>query len=502
MVVLTRHTRNWIVEIISYLFVLLFVYAAVSKLLDFENFQVQLGQSPLLSAFAGTISWIVPLSELVIASMLIAPRFRKIGLYAAFTLMVMFTTYIFIILNYSAFVPCSCGGVLEKMGWKEHLVFNLFFVLLVLGGIVLYSKKTGSPFLKHTSLKLTLFLLVGTGSVLSLFFLSEDIMHNRNNFVRRFPPHPAIYDRALDLKINSYYIAGMDEKYIYLGNVTAPLHIKVLDTTFQIIEETEISLSKMDILFRTTSIQIVPPNFFFIDGTVPIIFSGKVKDWKANLRLTKGFFSLAVPVGPETFAIRTRSSKTNEDVLGLLKIGDCPSIELTEDILEKQIDGIFDTDGMLLYNDQLKKVIYTYYYRNQFFVMDANNILTTDFIGNTIDTISQAQIKIDYVSSKKMNKMSAPPLIVNQSTATYGDYLFVHSGLLGKFEPKSTWRRSSVIDVYNLVKNTYAFSFYIPDREGEGLSQFRVYKDKMVCMVGNHIVLYELRDELFRNTKI
>lgn len=59
--------KNIILDIICLLYVLLFVYAAVSKLLDFENFRVQLGQSPLLSAFAGLIAWMVPVIELLIA---------------------------------------------------------------------------------------------------------------------------------------------------------------------------------------------------------------------------------------------------------------------------------------------------------------------------------------------------------------------------------------------------------------------------------------------------
>jgi hypothetical protein len=36
--------------------IILFTYAAISKLIDFENFQTQLGQSPLLSAYAASIS--------------------------------------------------------------------------------------------------------------------------------------------------------------------------------------------------------------------------------------------------------------------------------------------------------------------------------------------------------------------------------------------------------------------------------------------------------------
>src|SRR5690606_27024460 len=81
---------------VSYLFVLLFLYAAISKLLDFETFTVQLAQSPLLSAYAGFIAWAVPCLEILIAVLLTLPNFRIPALYAAFTLMVMFTAYIYI----------------------------------------------------------------------------------------------------------------------------------------------------------------------------------------------------------------------------------------------------------------------------------------------------------------------------------------------------------------------------------------------------------------------
>ncbi|MEJ0031509.1 MAG: MauE/DoxX family redox-associated membrane protein [Bacteroidota bacterium] len=41
--------------------------------------------------------------------------------------MVMFTAYIVVITRFSEYTPCSCGGVLEKMSWDQHLVFNIGF---------------------------------------------------------------------------------------------------------------------------------------------------------------------------------------------------------------------------------------------------------------------------------------------------------------------------------------------------------------------------------------
>jgi len=132
-----KNFQSTFIKAVSYFFIVLFIYASVSKLLDFENFQVQIAQSPLLSSYAGFISHLVIIVELIIVLLLSIPRIKKIGLYASMALMVAFTIYIYLILNFSDFVPCSCGGILEKLGWTEHLVFNMVCVVLTLIGIIL-----------------------------------------------------------------------------------------------------------------------------------------------------------------------------------------------------------------------------------------------------------------------------------------------------------------------------------------------------------------------------
>jgi hypothetical protein len=98
--------------------------------MDFPSFYAQLAQSPLITGFSGWIIWIVPSLEILIAILLSIDRLRIHGLYASFSIMVMFTTYIITILNFSEFIPCSCGGVLQHMSWKTHLVFNICLVTL------------------------------------------------------------------------------------------------------------------------------------------------------------------------------------------------------------------------------------------------------------------------------------------------------------------------------------------------------------------------------------
>jgi hypothetical protein len=133
--------KRWIVEICCGLFILLFVYAACSKLNDYTTFRIELGKSPILTLFAGYAAWFIPVTEIVIALMLCFDRTRLMGMYAFVTIMAMFTAYIVVILNYSSYIPCSCGGVLQDMNWTQHLWFNICFVLAGCIGVLLYPVK-------------------------------------------------------------------------------------------------------------------------------------------------------------------------------------------------------------------------------------------------------------------------------------------------------------------------------------------------------------------------
>jgi uncharacterized membrane protein YphA (DoxX/SURF4 family) len=131
--------RKKISEIISALFIALFVYAATSKLMDVENFSIQISQSPMLTDIAKILAWGVPAIELIISALLVFEITRMMGLYCSFSLMTMFTIYIILASRFSDFVPCSCGGVLQNLSWNQHLVFNIGFVILSLIGVVFSS---------------------------------------------------------------------------------------------------------------------------------------------------------------------------------------------------------------------------------------------------------------------------------------------------------------------------------------------------------------------------
>ena len=137
--------KKHLVTAIAVLLIFLFVYAATSKLWDFGQFKVQLGQSPILTAYAEWIAWGVPAIEYLLTLLLVMSTTRYFAFFGSLALMTMFTTYIILVLNFSDYIPCSCGGVLEDLGWTEHILFNLFFIVLSIIAILLSRNHQNHP---------------------------------------------------------------------------------------------------------------------------------------------------------------------------------------------------------------------------------------------------------------------------------------------------------------------------------------------------------------------
>ena len=113
------------------LFIFLFAYTGLNKLLLYDVFYMDLGKSPLIGRrFATPVAIIIPTLEVATAVALIIPRFRLKGFYAAFGLMSLFTLYVGYMLLFRVHRPCTCGGIIREMSWPVHLIFNIVFTIL------------------------------------------------------------------------------------------------------------------------------------------------------------------------------------------------------------------------------------------------------------------------------------------------------------------------------------------------------------------------------------
>jgi uncharacterized membrane protein YphA (DoxX/SURF4 family) len=130
--------RKIIIEIISSLLIVLFLYTGLSKWLDFKRFIGDINNQPFPNQLTPFIVWALPVTEVLVALALVAEKTRVAALWVSFGLMVLFTIYtILILLHVFHRVPCSCGGVIRGLSWTQHLFFNLFFTGISLTAIIL-----------------------------------------------------------------------------------------------------------------------------------------------------------------------------------------------------------------------------------------------------------------------------------------------------------------------------------------------------------------------------
>lgn len=110
---------------------LLFMYAGISKLLDFNNFIVQLDSSPLIpDSLTLIVARGLPILEILIAIGLCFDATRKLCSYLTFAVMLGFTVYLVVLIMFFENVPCSCGGILGKMSYPVHIIFNIVFTAI------------------------------------------------------------------------------------------------------------------------------------------------------------------------------------------------------------------------------------------------------------------------------------------------------------------------------------------------------------------------------------
>lgn len=133
--------KKLLTGVCAFLLILLFTYSAVVKLMDFNGFKADMGRQPLPPWLQQSLIVLLPVTELGAAILLLTPKCKRTGFYVSAGIMVLFTAYVSLVL-FGAFkdVPCSCGGLIHHLSWRQHMVFNLFFLAAAVTGICTTNK--------------------------------------------------------------------------------------------------------------------------------------------------------------------------------------------------------------------------------------------------------------------------------------------------------------------------------------------------------------------------
>jgi hypothetical protein len=143
--------------------------------------------------------------------------------------------------------------------------------------------------------------------VFGLFQWSVNGTFKSNNFIRLLPPHMVSNAKWLDLKMNSYYLAGLDSKTIYLCNQTAPAFI--LKTNYQLSDTTHtiLQFSKTTAIYAEGIETIIDsPDIYSLDGLSAVIEHGTLGDYTLDLlKISNPNFNAGLPLTNSSFILRT-----------------------------------------------------------------------------------------------------------------------------------------------------------------------------------------------------
>jgi len=342
-------------------------------------------------------------------------------------------------------------------------------------------------FMKLRIASIFMLIVIGAVAVLSLHQYAQWKKRQRYEFHRTIDSDVLHRDTVIPLDRTGYYIAGVTKQHRWVAHPSFPQRIfsirgNMLDTLY---------IQGLPNDVSTAEIYIDSPYVYIADVIHYDVYRTAISPLQVNKKvISQSFFAETVPVGSNALVQRTIDSQDYAYILEKKSSIDILN-RSSHSLLEKQVDGLFCTDGKLLVDAALHRLLYVYFYRNEFIVIDTS--LNLDYRSHTIDPIVRAHIEVTEIKSEGVLKLAKPPLVVNQQSAVDGRFLFINSALASWDENPAVFDTVSVVDLYDLgAHGTYRFSFYIPDYRGEPVHRFAVGGRKLIAVQGSYLVIYSL----------
>ena len=128
-----RQFLNGVLNIMEYAIIGLFIYSALTKIISPFEFQVKLVKASYLPiSVIPLITWMLPAGEVIAVGLLLFKRSAGMGWMMIYGLMSFFNGHLLILHHIVPTAPCSCGGVLESIGFAEHFMLNMLITIFAL----------------------------------------------------------------------------------------------------------------------------------------------------------------------------------------------------------------------------------------------------------------------------------------------------------------------------------------------------------------------------------
>ncbi|OXA80224.1 hypothetical protein B0A58_02630 [Flavobacterium branchiophilum NBRC 15030 = ATCC 35035] len=120
--------KKLIAESIYLLLIFFFSYTSINKLMNLDSFRTNLIKTTLFSEeFANIFSVIIIIIEISIILLLIISKMK--GLLVFCFLILSFTLYISFLRYKGLYEICGCGGILNGLSYKYHILINIRLII-------------------------------------------------------------------------------------------------------------------------------------------------------------------------------------------------------------------------------------------------------------------------------------------------------------------------------------------------------------------------------------
>lgn len=118
---------------------IVFLYTSLNKLSEPNTGIWAMFQPPILASIMHVVYILMPWLEITVTLLLATTRFRLLGLTFSLFLTIGFSVYLIYIRLNNEYLPCECGGGIDRLDWNVHILLDVF--LIAISFIGHYSQK-------------------------------------------------------------------------------------------------------------------------------------------------------------------------------------------------------------------------------------------------------------------------------------------------------------------------------------------------------------------------
>jgi len=191
-------------------------------------------------------------------------------------------------------------------------------------------------------------------------------------FTRKFPPHILPDWKAIEIDPHLNIIGNISQT-IYLGSPFHPLTISRFNPTDNSLKQDSLKLAQhYKIAWKALVMYANAEGIFLTEGITPTILHSQLNtdSLYATFKVQTSFANI-LPLDSNEFILKAYDGKMKQHILIKAILSPYRTIR-KPGLLTKQVDGVFCTEGDLLFDSHSNKIVYVYQYRNEYLVMDTD----------------------------------------------------------------------------------------------------------------------------------